>query len=441
MSAADVRLYHLTLALLIGLVFGVDIALAVSAPEVARSGPLPIDAILAAKTIVGAVTISRNGQRFAYSLRNPSAITVIDANANDARLFTDTGVPVDARNTDILITDVGTGATENLTEGKASNWGPVWSPNGRFLAFYSDRDGSERLWIYDLATHTLHRASEAIVHPYLVLTEVPEWSPDSRKVLVKLLPKGLSIKEAEYLAHSPRMERDGVTASRLGPTVEIYRPSDNQQSPWIKAELSDLGLIDVANGEVTRVATRVNPVWYGIAPAADYVAYATINSLMNGNDLQNLFDLIVLLPDGSEVKVATDIQERGPSMAISWSPNGEWLSYTDSAGDCYVASVTGQLARKVTQSPHPSFRDVPIWDSASKNLFFIVEARELWRVSMTNGGTKRLGDIPGHLLLQVVGPRPRGRFWSPDGERTLMIATLDDDTKQSGFFTIDLTTG
>jgi hypothetical protein len=66
-------------------------------------------------------------------------------------------------------------------------WGPCWSPDGRRLAFYSDRDGAPRLWLWDRATGAARRAC---AHPAVIRfgLEGPRWLPDGRRLAVKLRP-------------------------------------------------------------------------------------------------------------------------------------------------------------------------------------------------------------------------------------------------------------
>jgi len=51
--------------------------------------------------------------------------------------------------TNVWITNTRTGQSKNLTQSKGSAWDPVWSPDGKTLAFYSDLDGAAHLWIWD----------------------------------------------------------------------------------------------------------------------------------------------------------------------------------------------------------------------------------------------------------------------------------------------------
>ena len=61
----------------------------------------------------------------------------------------------------LLNTEAGE-ARGNLTNGKGKNWDPTWSPDGHFLAFLSDREGSgqTQIWIWDATNNDLKKLSD-----------------------------------------------------------------------------------------------------------------------------------------------------------------------------------------------------------------------------------------------------------------------------------------
>ncbi len=86
---------------------------------------------------------------------------------------------------DVWIADVATGHAHQLTTGKKSSVSPRWSPDGRWIAFLSDRPGqlsgspADKRQIYVIAPD----GGEAVQ-----LTKVEKgvdafvWSPDSRRI-------------------------------------------------------------------------------------------------------------------------------------------------------------------------------------------------------------------------------------------------------------------
>lgn len=69
---------------------------------------------------------------------------------------------------------------------------PVWSPDGRYIAYVSDRSGDEELWIYELATARETQLSDT--NPRVHFAS-PSWSPDSERVIVSRRAEELSTYE------------------------------------------------------------------------------------------------------------------------------------------------------------------------------------------------------------------------------------------------------
>jgi Tol biopolymer transport system component len=69
-------------------------------------------------------------------------------------------------------------AMRRLTFNPANDVEPVWSPDGRYIVFTSDRNGNAELYIFDLLTGEITRATD---HPADDVN--PQWSPDSARIL------------------------------------------------------------------------------------------------------------------------------------------------------------------------------------------------------------------------------------------------------------------
>ena len=131
-----------------------------------------------------------------------------------------TGIPVFINGCDIWISFVGTGEAKNLTGGKSENWLPRWSPDGHYLAFLSDRDGSgqAKLWLWDVRKNELKKASDIIVR-----TDQIEWTRDSSSILISVLPEGMSVKDyAERVQVST--ENKKIIVDKLAP----HRPYNHK---------------------------------------------------------------------------------------------------------------------------------------------------------------------------------------------------------------------
>ena len=125
--------------------------------------PLPVNEILSALTLTyGGASLAPDSQWLAYTVQDPRRRGPIDYATQP--FFSDTGSPAAMAGTDIWLVNTKSGESRNITGNKGSNWGPIWSPNSKYLAFYSDRGGRAQLWIYDTAGNTIRQMSNAIVH-------------------------------------------------------------------------------------------------------------------------------------------------------------------------------------------------------------------------------------------------------------------------------------
>lgn len=92
---------------------------------------------------------------------------------------------------DLYVLPLSGGAARRITSGPAYDVQPRFSPDGRAIAFASDRDGLENLWVCDLEGGHLRQVTKDKEHTI----SAPEWSPDGnylvgRKRLTDRSPLG-----------------------------------------------------------------------------------------------------------------------------------------------------------------------------------------------------------------------------------------------------------
>ena len=166
--------------------------------------PLPLDVAVSLHGHNGRspVNLSPHGTWVAHTVATDDTVP------RDSRRYSATGFPFaegDSR-MQATITQVADGESITLGGADSSSWAAVWSPDGSRVAFYSDEGGEAGLWIWDAATRRAARSPGLIVRPFFGF-EMPRWSPDGRRVLVKVLPEGMSVAEANAL-EGPLRKRD-----------------------------------------------------------------------------------------------------------------------------------------------------------------------------------------------------------------------------------------
>jgi len=96
------------------------------------------------------------------------------------------GLSPDARNLllgirgEIVMANVGSGAVENITKTGAAERNPVWSPDGKWIAYFSDESGELQIVLREIKTGAVRRL--AMPGKPSFYSEL-QWSPDSKKLV------------------------------------------------------------------------------------------------------------------------------------------------------------------------------------------------------------------------------------------------------------------
>jgi dipeptidyl aminopeptidase/acylaminoacyl peptidase len=250
--------------------------------------------------------------------------------------------------TNVWIASTETREVIDVGRGVGASWMPVWSPDGRFVAFYSDRDGADRLWVWERATGRTRRIADVVISRLFGIEPVV-WTPDSRQVLALIEPerdltttrsRASSIATASSTRvaarESAKVDRTAAdrtaadptaadraaadpTAAVTGAKVTIFRSHARSESsnatvaaassapqttaqtageraapifeavPWPGA---DLAAIDLASGAVRRVVRRAYVRAYRLSPDGMQIAY-TANPTAQRDTQQFFYDLAV----------------------------------------------------------------------------------------------------------------------------------------------------
>jgi hypothetical protein len=210
------------------------------------------------------IALSPDGELVAYTVEDNRK----RESTNDDRYmyYTKTGAFTEAVGCDLWITNTKSGESRNLSAGNGASSSPVWSPDGKYLAFYSDRGGTEHLWLWERTTGKVRQLSDAIARPFFNF-QVVRWTSDSRHILAKVLPEGMSLEQAADLVNPPSKPpnpkqpatQTTVQVFSSEPTSDTSEANSNKQAPlpekrvkdesWMNRYVGDLALIEVATGK------------------------------------------------------------------------------------------------------------------------------------------------------------------------------------------------
>lgn len=407
--------------------------------------PLPVNDALQMNSFMpySRIALSPDGTQLAYVV-----LSNREMQSFDRRRLSQTGVAF--TRTDIVLADTETGHARVLTGERYANWSPTWSPDGRYLAFLSDRNGGQaRLWLWTKATNSLKEVSEIPVRGDEI-----EWTPDSKKLVVTTLPTGFTVDGyRRKVVGGPGPERQGQS-DRAHEAVLLYAAEAAKQDakatsdPWnLDLFLRDLTEVDIATGRNRILVAAQRIAAFQVSPSGSEVAYTRALRFERPGSQQTLFDLLdtSLLTADSKV-LAADIRLDYDGSEFSWSPDGSSVAFhaggtEERTFDCFVLGHRTGSPRNVTSFP-PSRESrykssVPLWDQ--RGHLYLIRAGEIWRASV--------GDAPAIKLFGMDGQEIRGlmslksdQLFVFDGESTLAI-TSDTSKSHDSIYRLDLLRG
>lgn len=293
------------------------------------------------------------------------------------------------------------GTARVLSSGMAFESQPVFSPDGRWIAFVSDRSGADNLWIMR-ADGSAARMITSNQGPDEYIS--PAWAPDGKTLYVSLY----------------RSDRNAI---------ELWREPLDGSKPeeMTKGAFSALGAAPTPDGRALYVAERTGPVFE--------------------DDVQLPLWSIhrIMLADGRD---ETIVANPGSAMRPALSPDGRTLVYTarfDGQTELRARDLeTGQDRRLVWPVQHDVQESLPTRDltpsvsfTADGSALITSFGGKLQRVSLADGAHKvipflahvdmGLGAFQRQKLVQATGP-VRSRLdqdpvLSPDGTR-IAFSTL-----------------
>lgn len=281
------------------------------------------------------------------------------------------------------------GEPRRLTFTDASHSRPIWSPDGKQIAFLSDRGGEEaetQVWVLPLAGGEARRITgfDGDVMSF-------EWSPDGKRLA--------------FIAEEPKTE-ERTKAEESGDDAIVVDQDLRPRRLWIA---------DAGTGSTEPLESLGDlSVWsYDWAPDGSAVA-ATVTDL-NRTDDSYMFKRIGIFPLKGKARPLVPVV--GKVGDVAWSPDGStiaWLGGVDpsdpSPGSLFVIPAAGGKPRNLTGAR----------EQTSYDMDWLPDSR--LAVASTVGTRSRVELVePGSGSWETVIPEGEVVFtsasWSRDGKR------------------------
>jgi Tol biopolymer transport system component len=345
----------------------------------------------------------------------------------------------------ILTVPAGGGPPVPATTGKATDWSPVWAPDGKHIYFVSDRGGSMNLWraAIDESSGQPRGEPEPITTPAPFLAH-PSVTADGRRIAYTAVSQTQNLQRLALDPATLAVKGDPswvTTGSRLwanpDPTPNdewvVFYSRDQPEGDVYVCRPDGTGLRQLTSDAAIDRVPRWSPDGRWVAFFSERGGQLQIWKIRgaDGSDLQQMTDsgsIAAWSPDSKRLATAKAFPSAGritmivdadrtaaeqtpevlppPSepigrfIPISWSPDGTRLAgqigFSDRGGAGIVLySFTSRTYDRLTD-----FGEWPVWLGDSRRILFVSRGREFWVVDRATKQTRRVYST----VWDVLGP-------------------------------------
>jgi Tol biopolymer transport system component/DNA-binding winged helix-turn-helix (wHTH) protein len=315
---------------------------------------------------------------------------------------------------DIHVTIVGSMQTRRLTDDPGTDFGPRWSPDGRYIAFMRDSCGSDGARLRVMAALG---GSERALTDFKVVPPM-SWSPDGRFIAVVRPPSGADPdREAGIWLvptqdGAPRALTSPVTLGDIGHRAPTFSP-DGRRLAYVACPEPlnchvDVLELDASLAPVGK-ARRLTQSGFNspdtLAWTSDDAAIVFDN--LSGYAVSYLWRVPVDASGPAERLEVAGLGAQSPAT----TPNRDRLAFVRARFDTDIDVLEAGGTRTVVRSAFTDFQ--PAYSPDGRRIAFCSSRSannvEVWVANADGSGAQQLTDGPGRWQCSP--------HWSPDGRR------------------------
>jgi len=235
----------------------------------------------------------------------------------------------DRTRSNLWMVDVAGQRVRELTHGDWSDSSPVWSPDGKKIAFLSDRDGTTQLHIMWMDTREVAQLTHLQTTPGSL-----RWSPDGQTLAFTMF-----IEDTKPIL-SVKLPKRPKGAKWASPGIVIDRLSWQRDGRGpVPKGYSHIFTLDAELGGTPRKLTsgeysHSDPQWSADGKTIYFSAIRKPEAEYQRGDSE----IYSISLDSLEIKALTD--RKGPDRGMRVSPDGKWIAYTGNDDKNYTSHLS-----------------------------------------------------------------------------------------------------
>lgn len=385
-----------------------------------------------------APVVSPNGRFVAYTIRQPNWAENI-------------------YETQVWLVNTETNSSSQLTNSKGTNVEPTWSPDGRWLGFVSDRDGTSQVYVISPTGGEARQITNVTAGVWEF-----RWSPNGERIAFttpdpvseELQRRKEKYSDFEIVRHDYQMSHlwiaDVTTRSirRVTQgnefTVDSFSWSpdgkslafDARRAPTLTAEsTSNIYICNLDNGSVKKLIDEPgpdrNPRW---SPDGKSIVFETVLGHPNFFT-QNIYLGVVSVDGGRVTNITQDFDER--AALVGWGPGGIYFSAAQkTAAYLFVVNPTTRAIRQIGPQDGAVYGDFTFTADFKRLAFIRADAThypEVYVSTLKTFAPKKLTGYAGQLKDLTLATREVVSWKNSEGtpiEGALMKPANFDPTKR-----------
>ncbi len=294
----------------------------------------------------------------------------------------------DDGNSEIYVMESDGSDPRNLTNNDASDFHPSWSPDGRQIAFTSYRDGDSEIYVMgsdgsDPRNLTNNHSDDDEPFPGWSSDVNPWWSPDGRQIAFRSRRTVFGYYDRRHRPWNVWvMESDGSNPRSISYNITLWANSSGWPYPWSPdGRLLAFTDKDDEHGHIY-VTDSYGSFRRALNGGASVHASNSHPSwspdgryiAFHSDDwvYREGVEIYVIGPDGRNPCNLTNNSRRAYERDPSWSPDGRYIAFTsygDGNSEIYVMGSDGSDPRNLTNNDGND--GYPVWSPDGRRIAFI----------------------------------------------------------------------